>query len=289
MNSQIQIDKDLAAQLIKEQFPQWHELPIRPVVNSGWDNRTFHLGDAMSIRIPSSKEYAPQIIKEYDYLPQLAKTIRICKITTPLALGLPSVQYPWHWSINSWINGNTVSISNISSMTQFAEDLGALLNQFQRVDAKNGPVAGAHNFHRGGDLSVYTADVEASLLKMMGKKEQTLAKQLWTDAIATQWDKAPVWVHGDIAVGNILVDQGKLCAIIDFGQLAVGDPACDLAIAWNFFTGESRLRFKEQVALDGNTWMRALGWTFWKTLCWPIPGTDVKRILLDVCSDYQQM
>jgi aminoglycoside phosphotransferase (APT) family kinase protein len=231
MNNQIQIDKDLAALLIKEQFPQWQELIIRPVDNSGWDNRTFHLGDAMSIRIPSSEEYAPQIIKEYDYLPQLVQAISICKITTPLALGQPSAHYPWHWSINSWINGNTASKSIISSMTQFAEDLGAFLNQFQSVDAKNGPVSGAHNFHRGGDLSVYTADIEAALLKMMDKKEQVLAKQLWADAIATQWDKEPVWVHGDIAVGNILVDQGKLCAIIDFGQLAIGDPACDLAIA----------------------------------------------------------
>ena len=96
-------------------------------------------------------------------------------------------------------------------------------------------------------------------------------------------------MHGDFAIGNILIENGRLKAIIDFGQLAIGDPACDLVIAWNFFSNESREVFKETVQLDKNTWIRALGWAFWKTLCWPVKGTDVQPLLNIIYQEYQKL
>lgn len=112
--------------------------------------------------------------------------------------------------------------------------------------------------------------------KLKIKNEQEISKKLWADALSSQWENKPVWVHGDIAIGNLLVKDGKLKAIIDFGQLAIGDPACDLTIAWNLFSGKSRETFKKALALDKDTWVRAIGWAFWKTLCWPINGTDMQ-------------
>jgi aminoglycoside phosphotransferase (APT) family kinase protein len=281
------IDIKLAKKLITEQFPHWEHLSIHAVEKSGWDNRTFHLGNDLTLRLPSDEEYAPQILKESQWLPLLSQMIHICQITTPVALGKPCDIYPWHWSVNKWIKGETLSTHSIQDLNQFAQDLALFLREFQSIDATNGPIAGPHNFYRGGDLAAYDSEMCQEIPKIKNKKEQKIAEQLWTDALSSHWEKTPVWVHGDLAVGNILVEEGHLKAIIDFGQLAIGDPACDLAITWNFFTGESRERFRDSVSLDKNTWTRALGWTFWKTLCWPIPGTNVQGIMRDIFKDYQ--
>lgn len=282
----MELDVILAKKLISSQFPQWEKFSIQPVKQSGWDNRTFHLGRDMTIRLPSNEEYAPQILKEFYWLPILAQSIA-CTITTPLELGKPCENYPFHWSINRWIEGETVSFERVENLNQLAQDLGEFLTEFQRIDSTGGPVAGSHNFYRGGDLSAYDEEMCQAISKIENKNDQKIAKQLWIDALSSQWEGKPVWVHGDLSVGNILVRKGKLCAVIDFGQLAIGDPACDLTIAWNLFTGESRKVFQLSIPLDKHTWVRALGWTFWKTLCWPIKGTDVNRIIQDVLEDYQ--
>ncbi|KTC64722.1 aminoglycoside phosphotransferase (plasmid) [Legionella adelaidensis] len=283
------INEKLAQKLISEQFPQWENLAIRPVEKSGWDNRTFHLGDDMTMRLPSSKEYAPQIVKEFQWLPLLGQAITTCQITTPLALGMPSEVYPWHWTVNRWIEGETACAERIQDLNKFAKALGLFLNELQKIDSAGGPVAGLHNFFRGGDLAVYKEEVRQAIPGIKNKDEQKIAERLWYDALSSQWERTPVWVHGDIACGNILVCKGQLKAVIDFGQLAIGDPACDLTIAWNLFTGESRDIFRNTLALDKNTWIRALGWTFWKTLCWPVKGTHIKQILSEVYSDYRQL
>lgn len=281
----IKIDTFLVQKLIAEQFPQWQSLPIYQVAQSGWDNRTFHLGEEMVIRLPSDKEYEPQIEKEYKWLPWLSKQLSF-EITQPIALGKPSSIYPWHWSINRWIEGESASRLNIHDMKGFAETLGKCLKEFQSLDATEGPLAGAHNFYRGGSLKAYDQEMQRAIPKIKKAYEQTLAASLWQRAISSEWQLKPVWVHGDIAVGNILVRKGRFHALIDFGQLAIGDPACDLAIAWNLFSAEERSLFKDAVQLDNDTWMRALGWAFWKTLCWPIKDTDIKVVLREIYTDY---
>ena len=205
-------------------------------------------------------------MKEYQWLPTLAKNLSI-EITTPIALGQPSSTYPWYWTINHWIDGDTASKQNIQDMNLFAKELAEFLNEFRKIDSSGGPEAGAHNFYRGGALKAYDQEMQIAIPKIKDIDQRQIANELWNDALSTEWQQKPVWVHGDLAVGNILVYQGKLRAIIDFGQLAVGDPACDLVIAWNFFSGDSRKLFKNTVNLDQNTWKRALGWAFWKVLC----------------------
>jgi aminoglycoside phosphotransferase (APT) family kinase protein len=122
----MEINTELAKKLIAEQFPNWTDLPIFPVTHSGWDNRTFHLGPNMVIRLPSDEKYAPQILKECLWLPKLARQLSF-KIPTPVGLGYPSEIYPWHWSINTWIDGDSLNQNPKVDLNQFANDLGQFL------------------------------------------------------------------------------------------------------------------------------------------------------------------
>lgn len=282
------IDKALVKKLVTAQFPQWSELPIKMVKESGWDNRTFHLGENMTVRIPSQKDYASQILKESKWLPILGKSLNY-KITKPLALGIPSKDYPEHWAINEWIEGETASLSTITNLNQFAKDLADFLMEFQSIDALSGPPAGKHNFYRGGNLSVYSADIDTALPKIENEDEKLLVQSLWQSALSSHWEKPPVWVHGDFAANNLLVKKGSLHAVIDFGCLAVGDPACDLAIAWYLLDKPSRETFREALSIDNNTWLRGMGWTLWKTLCWPIAGTPVNQVLQSLYNDFKSL
>ncbi|MGL5009163.1 MAG: phosphotransferase, partial [Paracoccaceae bacterium] len=125
---------------------------------------------------------------------------------------------------------------------------------------------GAHNFYRGGDLRVYDAEAREAIAALAGRLDAGRAVAVWERALASAWQGAPVWVHGDVAAGNLLLRDGELAAVIDFGGLAVGDPACDLVGAWTMFDGAARLAFREEVGVDAGTWDRARGWALWKAV-----------------------
>ncbi|MEH7351889.1 aminoglycoside phosphotransferase family protein [Gottfriedia acidiceleris] len=259
------INVELVKQLINEQFPIWSHLEIKPVELSGNDNRTFHLGDHMSVRLPSAECYVPQVEKEHKWLPILANKLSL-PVSKPLAKGSPSKYYPWPWTINEWIDGETSSKENIIDLNQFAKDLGQFLNEFQSIDAHGGPIAGTHNFFRGGNLAVYDRETRDSIDQTKEIFSKDLLTEIWETALSSKWEGEQVWVHGDIAPGNLLVKNGKLCAVIDFGILGVGDPSCDAAMAWTFFDTHSRNVFKNVLNFDDNTWNRARGWALWKAL-----------------------
>ncbi len=264
-NIQINIDTNLIHRLVASQFPQWKDLPIQPVEKSGWDNRTFHLGKDMLIRMPSAEEYAFQVEKEQYWLPKLAPLLPL-KIPNPLKMGKPGEGYPWKWSIYRWIEGESASKGKINNTNEFAATLAGFLLALHAIDSTNGPKPGPHNFYRGGDLSTYDAETRQAIDALKGKIDVGLSTEIWERAISTRWQHDPVWIHGDVSVGNLLVKQGRLSAVIDFGQLGVGDPACDLAIAWTFFKGENREVFRKKLQLDANTWARGRAWTLWKAL-----------------------
>ena len=261
----VPIDDALVRRLIAGQFPQWSELPIRPVTPSGWDNRTFRLGDTMVVRLPSGEDYAEQVAKEQRWLPILAASLPL-SIPMPLALGQPAAGYPWSWSVYRWLEGESASPVSVADLTEFASSLGRFLSALQRIDATGGPVPGPHNFHRGGALGIYDAQSRQAIAALKGKIDVDAATAVWEAALASAWQRPPVWVHGDISASNLLVQAGRLSAVIDFGQLGVGDPACDLAIAWTFFEGPSRHAFREALPLDAETWARGRGWALWKAL-----------------------
>ena len=273
------ITVDLAKKLIFEQFPQWSHLEIKPVKNSGHDNRTFHLGNDLTIRLPSGKEYEPQIQKEAKWLPVLAQPLSL-PITAPVAKGKPTPEYPLAWSINRWLVGETVTHTNVD-LQKFAIELARFLKELEAINAENGPQAGAHNFYRGGDLAVYIEEFVQALTQLPAGPQRNHYQDIWTTALATKWEKKTVWVHGDIAVGNLLVNDGHLSGVIDFGILGTGDPACDLVMAWTFFDSKSRKAFKEEMGLDDTTWQRGKGWALWKALITPDDAVS-KKVLVDM-------
>ncbi|MDP4550110.1 aminoglycoside phosphotransferase family protein [Alkalihalobacillus macyae] len=259
------INTDLVRRLINEQFPKLSGLDITPVKNGGNDNRTFHLGDDMSVRLPSSEHYAPQVEKEQAWLPKLAREISL-PISTPIAKGYPNHEYPFPWSINKWLEGETVTRNNIRDVNQCARDLGAFLIELQSVDASGGPIAGKHNFYRGGDLAIYNQESRGAIDANKDILDTSILEDVWNLALSSKFSGKAVWVHGDMAPGNILTLDGKLSAVIDFGIIGVGDPSCDYVMAWTFFDDESRKVFKRTLNPDEETWNRARGWALWKAL-----------------------
>ena len=260
-----EIDATLVKQLIRAQFPEWAELPIAPVENGGWDNRTFRLGDSMSVRLPSAPAYVAQVEKEHRWLPVLRPHLPL-RIPVPVGLGAPGAGYPWPWSIYSWLDGEPARADRIHDLGRFAVDLAQFLVALRGIDARNGPVAGAHNFHRGGSLTVYDSETRWSISVLADEIDVAAVTEVWDAALAMSWQGPPVWVHGDVAETNLLVKVGRLNAVIDFGCAGVGDPSCDLVIAWTFLDPASRKKFRSAVALDAATWKRARGWAMWKAL-----------------------
>jgi len=259
------IDTKLVRGLIATQFPKWSDLPIRPVEFGGWDNRTFHLGASMTVRLPSAVHYADQVAKEQRWLPILAPQLPL-PIPVPLAMGVPDKTYPWPWSVYEWRDGETALAERIDDLNEFAITLASFLDALQAADAAGGPPPGSHNFFRGGSLKVYDAQTREALMRLDGQVDTQLATKVWDAALSTSWQRPPVWFHGDVAYGNLLVRNGRLNAVIDFGTSGVGDPACDLAIAWHLFEGQSREVFRKARPLDPGTWARGRGWTLWKAL-----------------------
>lgn len=259
------IDEALVRRLLEAQFPQRAELPIVRVRPGGWDNLTFRLGDTMSVRLPRHAAYAPQVAKEHRWLPYLAPHLPL-PIPTPLAQGAPSAAFALPWSIYRWLDGAPAFPGPVTDQIAFARDLAHFLAALQTIDARDGPRAGAHSWHRGGDLGVYGGETLSAIDQLAGVIDGAAARALWDRACATSWRRAPVWVHGDVAGGNLLVREGRLSAVIDFGCSAVGDPACDLAIAWTFMDASARAAFRDALPLDDDTWLRGRAWTLWKAL-----------------------
>lgn len=273
----VNIDAALVRRLIATQFPRWKDLAIRPVDFGGWDNRTFHLGDGMTVRLPSAAAYSLQVEKEHRWLPRLAPQLPL-PIPVPLAMGVPAENYPWHWSVYRWIEGETATRERIASLSRFAADLAEFLAALQRIDASGGPAPGQHNFFRGGPLNVYDGEARQAIAVLDGKIDTDAASAVWEAALAATWHGAPVWFHGDVSWGNLLVRQGRLSAVIDFGTSGVGDPACDLAIAWTLFKGKSRKAFRAGLAADEAMWARGRGWTLWKALITAAGHIDVNPV-----------
>lgn len=261
----VPIDTALVTRLIAAQFPQWAHLPIRPVEPGGWDNRTFHLGDDMTVRLPSGPWYALQVEKEHAWLPKLAPHLPL-PIPVPLGKGEPAEGYPWPWSVYRWLEGETATDERIGDLGEFAAAVADFLVALRSVDATGGPAAGEHNFFRGGPLAVYDSETRKALADLAGTIDTERATAIWQAALSSEWQRPPVWLHGDIAWGNLLVKDGRLCAVIDFGTSGVGDPSCDLAITWTMFHDASRRIFRDRLGLDDATWARGRGWTLWKAL-----------------------
>ena len=259
------ITPSLVARLVSEQFPQWRDLAVRPVELDGWDNTTFRLGESLSVRLPSADEYVAQVEKEQHWLPLLAPHLPV-PIPTPIAHGAPDAEFPRPWSIYRWLAGAHATVDNIVDLDRFARDLAEFLLALGRIDATDGPPAGAHSFFRGASPATYDAETRTAIAMLGDRLDVDCALAIWEQALESRWPGPPVWVHGDVTAANLLVSDGRLSSVIDFGCCAVGDPSCDLAIAWTFFEGASREIFLDGLRADVGARRRGRGWALWKAL-----------------------
>ena len=264
-NSPVEIEVNLVQRLIQAQFPQWAGLDIHPVANGGWDNRTFRVGQDLVARLPSAEAYATQAEREQQWLGRLAPRLSQ-PIPEVVGLGTPALGYPWKWSVRRWLDGETAAPERIGSLQEFAQDLACFLCSLQAAPSTGGPEPGPDTFFRGGSLAVYDTETRRAIGLLAHRLDTEAATAVWETALASWWMCEPVWVHGDMGVGNLLVADGKLSGVIDFGQFCVGDPACDLAPAWTLFDATTREVFRANLPLDQATWARGRGWALWKAL-----------------------
>ncbi len=254
------IDVSLVRRLIADQFPQWADLPIHHVSSAGTDNAIYRVGDDLAVRLPRVERAMSQVDKEQQWLPKLAPDLPLA-VPVPIATGMPGEGYPWRWAVVPWLRGDSVTLDTIADPAEAAADLASFLLALQAIDAIGGPRPGEHNFGRGVPLIERDRRTREAIEALQGLLDTDAATDAWDAALdAPEWDCPPVWIHGDLSPGNLLAVNGKLSAVIDFGGLAVADPACDVMIAWTLFAGRSREVFREALRVDDATWARGRGW-----------------------------
>ena len=255
---EVHTDVALVRRLLAAQFPLWADLPIEPVESAGTDNAIYRLGDDLAVRLPRIDWAVEDVDKEQHWLPRLARHLPLA-IPVPLAKGQPAEDYPWPWSVYRWLAGENATLDRIADPCQTALDLAQFITALQRVDTTGAPLAADHGL-RGASLTTRDAETRAAIAALDGMIDGDAALAVWQSALqAPEWERAPVWFHGDLLPGNLLFERGRLCAVIDFGGMGVGDPACDLMIAWGLFSGESRSVFRAALEIDDATWARGRG------------------------------
>lgn len=250
--------------ILSTQFPQYASLELRQVAKSGHDNRTFHLGNSFSLRFPSGLEYAIQVLKEHQFCKKLQESISIL-ITEPIELGQPSELFPYHFSINRWIEGESINEFNVKDKNQLAYDLAKFLNELKHCDPQVGPLPGPHNFYRGGDLSTYHEET-IQAIKACDIVDQNECLKIWNSGLHSRFDGPNTWIHGDLEKDNLLIKDNRLYAVIDFGNMGIGDPACDYVMAWTYFNIESRQIFLQAFGINQAMINRAKAWALWKAI-----------------------
>lgn len=251
---QIHTDTDLVGRLLAEQFPQWTHLPVRPVPSGGTVNALYRLGPGLVVRLPLLEPYGADIEKEFRWLPQLASHLPV-PIPAPLVLGRPTAEYPCTWAIHRWLEGTTPVEGELSEPDALATDLAAFVTAMRRVDLPDAPPA-----YRGGPLTTQDPQTRAAINELEGVIDPAAATAAWEASLhAPAWTDPPVWLHADLMPGNLLLQDGRLAAVIDFATAGVGDPACDLIVGWNLLPATARARFRTALEVDDATWLRGRG------------------------------
>jgi aminoglycoside phosphotransferase (APT) family kinase protein len=288
----VDLDPAHVRRLVRAQFPRWADEPVRPVGRPGVDNMTFRLGETMLVRLPRFERWVGQVAREQEWLPTLAPHLPL-PVPTPLARGEPGAGYPYPWSVYGWLPGDRTDVAGLTDLRQVAVDLAEFFVALRAVDATGGPPPESSNGFRGTfladerDSPVVRSRMDGRFAALADVLDTAPVRAVWAESLAAPvWDRPPVWVHGDPAPGNLLATDGRLSAVIDFGTLAVGDPAVDLIAAWTLLDADSRPLFREALAVDDATWARGRGWGLSAVLPNPDDVTDhALRALDDLLAD----
>jgi aminoglycoside phosphotransferase (APT) family kinase protein len=248
-------DVALVRRLIARQFRYWADLPIARVDSAGTVNALYRLGSDMVVRLPRVDEWAADVERELEWLPKLAPHLPL-GVPLPLAKGSPDEAYPWTWAVYRWLPGETWAVDRIDDPRRGATDLAGFVAALQRIDAAGAPPSG-----RGGPLASRDSETRRAIEALQGVIDARATTAAWEESLRAQpWESPPVWTHGDLLPTNVLVADGRLSAVIDFGAVGAGDPACDLIAAWSLFAGEARDVFRAALQPDDVTWLRGRGW-----------------------------
>jgi aminoglycoside phosphotransferase (APT) family kinase protein len=252
-DGEVDIDADLAGRLVAEQFPQLADLPVRAVPSTGTVNAIYRLGDRLCARLPRVRTWARDLDKEWRWLPRLAPRLSL-RVPEPVARGRPTDSYPFSWAIYGWIDGQQYADALVDDERRAAGELAQFVRELRRIDPAGAP--------RGGRRPLRELDTatRSAIESARGVIDSDAATAAWERALqAPAWTGAPVWIHCDLLRPNLLVRDGRLCAVIDFGGAGIGDPAADVIAAWSVFGRAGRGVFRAALEVDDGTWNRARG------------------------------
>jgi aminoglycoside phosphotransferase (APT) family kinase protein len=267
--AEVNIDSSLVRALLQEQRPELADLPLVELAN-GWDNVVFRLGSDLTVRIPRRLAAIELIENEQRWLPILAERLPL-PIPTPLWSGRPGCNYPWKWSVCPWLPGETAAVTPPTDVLDAARSLGEFLAALHVVAPADAPV----NPFRGIPLEQRTDRVHSAVESLGEIIDGPSVVALWAQLVSAHASTTAVWIHGDLHPANILVNEGKLSGVIDFGDITSGDRATDLAVAWMLFPAEARPVFREAAgALDAATWARSRAWAMALSLAYLVGSAD---------------
>lgn len=253
--AEIDIDERLVTALLHAQCPQLADQPVR-VVGNGWDNTIARVGDAWMARLPRRAAAADLIVNEQRWLPLLAPSLPLA-VPVPWFCGQPSELFPWSWSVCRWLPGDSAADKPPADLGAAARTLAAFVRELHQPGPADAPL----NPFRGVALQERAAAVQERVQRLAAVVDGPRVLALWERLHVTPaWDGPPLWLHGDLHPSNMLTDGGRLSAVIDFGDICVGDPATDLALAWMMFPTAERSVFRADAGVDDDTWQRAAGW-----------------------------
>jgi aminoglycoside phosphotransferase (APT) family kinase protein len=252
-DGEVDIDAELVRRLVAGQFPDLAGLPIREVRPTGTVNAIYRLGDHRCARLPRVQWWADDLDKEWHWLPKLAPHLSL-RVPELVGRGHPAGSYPFHWAIYGWIDGQPYADELVGDERQAARDLARFVVELRRIDPAGAPAGGRQPLR---ELDAVTREAIESA---RGLIDGDAAIAAWERALeAPAWEGTPVWIHSDLLRPNLLVRDGRLCAIIDFGGVGVGDPAADVIAAWSVFGRAGREVFRAALDVDDGTWERARG------------------------------
>jgi aminoglycoside phosphotransferase (APT) family kinase protein len=260
-SEEVETDMFLVQRLLTAQFPQWAKLKIEPVHSAGTDNALYRLGRDMVVRLPRIAAATRQVDLEQEWLPRLAPHLPL-SIPCPLARGMPGERYPWQWSVYRWLEGRDAAAEGVNDLAQAATDLAKFISALQKIDPLGGPPSG-----RGQRLRLRDNATRRAIEALRDSLDTDSVTGAWEKSLqVSEWDAPPVWTHGDLLPTNLLVERGRITAVIDFGGVGVGDPACDLVPAWSVLSAATRGLFRSLLAVDDSTWVRGRGWALSQAL-----------------------
>jgi aminoglycoside phosphotransferase (APT) family kinase protein len=251
---QVDIDEVVARRLIAEQLPRYARLPLHRVASGGTENAVFRLGSALALRMPLTPGAVGGLLTEVRWLPVVAGRVSL-DVPEVVATGLPGEGYPFPWAVLTWLPGEDALSGRFRSLVDTATALGGFVAELRSIDPTDGPVGG-----RGGPLVRRDEAFRSALSQCDGLLDVGWAAAVWDDALAAPpWDGPPVWLHADLIPGNLLVREGRLAGVLDFGTISTGDPAYDMTAAWHILDAASRPAFFDLVGADDATRRRARG------------------------------